>query len=411
MASVPLYLQIRDRIRAECLTGIEPVGDRRLPTERELQARFGVSRPTIAKALAALAAEGDLVSAQGRGRFVVARGNGSEPGDAARRIGYVASIATEVLTQRAFFGIERAARRHGYRVVMASANNRVDQESEAARDLIASGACGLVIYPVPRPEAMEQPDYLCAEDLGVPVALLDTATDAHPHPQFIFDNEQLGYDVTSWLMERGRTRIAFLRGDAGIVHSPLQAREAGYRRAHAAHGLPLDETLIRRYDAYRIGALRRLAVEVAGMTPRPTAVIATEDLAATELIERLADLGVSVPQDVQVVGFDDRPEAHRVKPPFNTTRPDFERLAERACEDLIRRIEAGTGSAQNASTNARVAWRYVFSVPLLTRRTSEGKFAEQPARSREPDERSARGLAGRKEPGEPEPNRALARST
>src|SRR5258708_5387462 len=66
---VPLYEKIKERIRADILTPPEPNANRRLPTERELEALYRVSRPTISKALAALAAEGLLTKEQGRGSF------------------------------------------------------------------------------------------------------------------------------------------------------------------------------------------------------------------------------------------------------------------------------------------------------------------------------------------------------
>jgi len=361
MASVPLYLRIRDRIRAEFLLDGPQEGARRLPTERALQERYGVSRPTIAKAIAALAAEGDLVSAQGRGRFVVARNDGAESGAPIKRLGYVASIATETLTQRVCFGIERAARRRGYRVVMANANNRVDQEREAAHDLVASGVQGLVVYPVPRPDVMEAPDYLCSDTFEVPLVLVDTATPDQPHTQFVFDNEHLGYEATSWLLAHGHRRIGFVVGDEGVRHEPLRLRVAGYRRALADHGVPQDGELVRHFDFFSAEALRRVAGGIAAMPDRPTAVIATEDMCAAELIDHLAALGLRAPEDIQVVGFDDRPEVRRSRHLFNTTRPDFERLGERACEELVRCVE-------EPALGVRV---YLLEVPLLIRRPLE----------------------------------------
>lgn len=366
----PLYLRIRDRIRAEILyqQGLGPGS--RLPTERELQLRFGVSRPTIAKALAALASEGELVASQGRGRFAAARNGVMRSSEARRRIGYVATIATETLTQRAFSGIERVARRSGYGVVMASANDRVDQEREAVHDLIASGTCGIIVYPVPRPVQMDGPDYLSAETFNVPIVLFDTGMPHQGHTQFLFDNERACYGLTTWLIEHGHTSIAYAVGDAGIRHGPLLARVRGYVNALTDKGLGCREDLVAHYQYNDRGVIGELAARFAGMENRPTALIATDDMAAVEFIERFDALGLRVPDDIQVVGFDDREEARRLRHQFSTTRPDFERLGELACEELIRLVRGDVPSGGS----------FVLEVPLVIRRHPSVRVTEDAAR-------------------------------
>ncbi len=362
----PLYLRIRDRIRAEILyeQGLGPGS--RLPTERDLQLRYGVSRPTIAKALAALASEGELVAAQGRGRFAAARNGSTQGAEPRRRIGYVATITTETLTQRSFAGIERAARRAGFGVVMASANNRVDQEREAVRDLIASGASGIIIYPVPRPAFPGESDYLSAESFDVPVVLLDTALPEQGHTQFLFDNERVCYSLTTWLLEHGHSRIAYAVGDLGTKHHPLQERLRGFLNAHADKGLTVSDDLVVHYDYADRDAIGDLALRFAQMDDGPSALIATDDMAAVEFIERFDDLGLRVPDDIHVVGFDDREEARRLRHQFSTTRPDFERLGERACEELI-------GLVRGEATPGRT---FIHEVPLVIRRHPSGKAVE-----------------------------------
>ena len=361
MASTPLYLQIRDRIREDYALGAEPSAVQRLPTERELQERYGVSRPTIAKALAALASEGEVVGTRGHGRYFMARGTVLRPNGSARRIGYVASIATEVLTQHVLFGVEREAARRGYRVLMANANNLPEQEAHAVADLIASGVSGLVIYPVPRPDRADFRDYLNAEDLGVPVVLVDTGLPSHPHPQFVFDNELLGNEVATWLLQQGCRRLVYLVGDEGIIHRPLQDRVRGVRRAVTEAGLQTDALTIVRYSSERLEEVARALLQA---DPRPDAVIATEDRAAGELVRMFADGGLRVGTDVFVVGFDSLVDQRLYPYPWATTRPHFDRLGERACAKLLDMVE---GAPRERAT-------YVYEVTFVTRRSSEGRF-------------------------------------
>jgi len=361
---VPLYLQLKERIRADILSPEVPSGNGRLPTERELQARYQVSRPTISKALAALAAEGLLVKEQGRGSFLLP--NAARLPDSLssppRRIGYVAPISGQELVNRIFRGIDRAAHRHDYRVLMGSAGNEVARERAAVQELIASGVRGLIIYPPPRTRQDTDGDYLRTQALGVPAVLVDTCVPQQGHAQVIFDNRRAGYAMTARLIARGHRRIGILSYAEPLEHAPLTARLRGYEDAHQDLGLSVDPLLMQRYDPRQEApAIASVVDGWLSLAHPPTAVIATEDMAALEVVEHLAARRVRVPEGMCVVGFDNREAARRFRPSFATTSPDFERMGEIACELLLEGVERGALAPQT----------YVLETPLLLRRTHE----------------------------------------
>jgi len=359
----PLYQRVQERIREEILAA--QAHDARLPTERELQARYQVSRPTISKALTALAAEGLLIKSQGRGSFLLfppeSPGQTSTP---PRRIGYVAPLTGEALVQRAFRGIDRAAHRRDYRVLMGSAGNSVAREQTAVHELVASGVRGLIIYPVPRRGAEAQRDYLRTEAPDIPLVLIDTCVPEQGHTQLIFDNRRAGYAMTHWLIGKGHSRIGLISYPEEIFHAPLAARLKGYRDALRDHGLPFDPALVRRFETaehQRGPALAAIFDEWMSLAQPPDAVIASDDIVALEVNELLAARSVRVPEQMRVVGFDNREAARRYHPPFTTTNPDFERMGEMACDLLLDGIEAGE----------LPSLIYVLDVPLLVRRCAE----------------------------------------
>lgn len=357
----PLYQQIRERIRAEFLS--EALGEAmtRLPTERELQAHYGVSRPTVSKALAALAAEGCIARSQGRGSFAV-RQDGPPNGMGQRLIGYVAPLSDAPLVQRAFRGMDRAGHRKGYRVLLSSAGFSVDRERLAVEDLIAAGVRGLVIYPVPRVTSELQDDYLTRSDLPVPVVLIDTPAPEHAHARVVFDNRRAGYAMTAWLLSRGYRRIAMLSCGDELVHTPLIERRIGYRNALEDHGIRYDPELIKGIDVRITVPDASAALEAwFRLKEPPHAIIAPEDMIALDIIDILASSGIRVPEDVRVVGFDNREAARRHRPPLPTTNPDFERMGEIACDLLTEAIDGGAISNRT----------YVLDVPLLVRRSLE----------------------------------------
>lgn len=358
--STPLYRTIKEQIRADYLQ--VPEDSRQIPSERELQERYQVSRPTISKALTVLATEGALVRHQRRGNFaaVPQREPVARTPVTSRQIGYVAPLAGEELVQHCFRGIDRIAHRRGYQVLMGNAGNSVEHERDAVRDLIASGVCGLVITPVPRRREALANDYLSSQTPNIPFVLADTGIPQHGGLQVLFDNRRLGYAMTEWLIKEGHSRIALISYTGEVLHTPLADRFEGYRDALKDFGIIEDNSMVGRFDTaldHNV-ALNYYLDQWQGLDKPPTAIIAPEDTLALELVTLLKARGIRVPNDMCVVGFDNRSTARYFDPPIPTSAPDFERLGEAACNLLLESIES-------VVRNPRTV---VLDVPLLIRR-------------------------------------------
>lgn len=351
------------RIREDLLSGKRTSEPIKLPSERQLMARYGVSRPTLSKALTALAAEGLIVKEQGRGNFLVPRPceDPAQPERVLPRLGFVAPITGAALVQRVFRGIDREAHRRGYQVIMSSAGSSVARERNTVRALVESGVAGLVVYPVPRMGVEIEEDYLQRDVLGLPLVLVGTCVPEQGHAQIVFDHRLSGYRMTEWLLERGHRRIAIMAYSERLRH-PATLRFEGYREALARSGLAVEPALCRRYEpSAESAAISGTLRDWLAMTQPPTAIIAAEDIAAMEVIEQLLHRGVRVPEDICVAGFDDQEAARAFRPQFTTTRPDFVKMGELAAEAAIEAIRTGQ----------RLEGIRVLDVPLLER-TAEG---------------------------------------
>jgi DNA-binding LacI/PurR family transcriptional regulator len=361
-ATDPLYRHIMQRIREDLFPdGTD--GAVRLPSERALQERYKVSRPTISKALAALAAEGVVTKRERSGNYRADEGVPVRGGDGRGRlpvIGYVAPLTGEELVQRAFHGVDRVANRRGYRVIMGNAGTDWHGERAAVHDLIASGVVGLIITPCPRTTDQAVQDYLRSESFPVPVVAMDTCVPEQTVPQVVFDNVRGGYDVTNWLIQQGHTRIAILTFADVVIHGPLRGRLQGYQDALADHGITPDAALIERVDSCLdcASAVTEALDRWETLAHPPTAVIAVDDVYAMTVIEQLEARGYAVPDDMAVVGFDNRSVARRFRPAFPSTDPDFERMGEIGCEMLLNAIATGEQRLE----------RRVLALPLITER-------------------------------------------
>ena len=142
------------------------------------------------------------------------------------------------------------------------------------------------------------------------------------------------------LVSLGHRRIGFLAGRPDLRSASL--REAGYADALRSAGIVRDPALTRDGD-FEMGAARRAARELLDVraADRPTAVFAANDLSAIAVLRTAHELGLSVPDDLSLVGFDDIPEASREQPALTTVRQPMHRLGTVATTMLFTLLEGG----------------------------------------------------------------------
>jgi LacI family transcriptional regulator len=170
---------------------------------------------------------------------------------------------------------------------------------------------------------------------GAPVVAVDPHTGSSGFPTVDADSRHGARLATEHLLSLGHRRIAMLAGRPDLESAKL--REQGYRDALAAAGVPVEESLVRvgGYDA-DLSALA--ARELLTGPRRPTAVFAANDVSAIATIEVAVDLGLRVPTDLSVVGFDNIPESALCTPQLTTINQPIRTMGERAVEMLIRLI-------------------------------------------------------------------------
>jgi LacI family transcriptional regulator len=170
---------------------------------------------------------------------------------------------------------------------------------------------------------------------GAPVVAVDPHTGSSGFPTVDADSLRGARLATEHLLNLGHRRIAVLAGRPDLQSAKL--REQGYREALAAAGIPFEDSLlcVGGYDA-ELSALA--ARDLLTGPQRPTAVFAANDVSAIATITAALDLGLRVPEDLSVVGFDNIPESVLCTPPLTTVNQPIRTMGERAVELLIRLI-------------------------------------------------------------------------
>ncbi|SFK27728.1 LacI family DNA-binding transcriptional regulator [Cellulomonas sp. KH9] len=176
---------------------------------------------------------------------------------------------------------------------------------------------------------------------GVPVVAVDPHTGPTGMPTVDSDNLAGAVLATRHLLELGHRRIAFLGGRPDLDSARL--REQGFRRAMAEADVPVDESLVGMGD-YRRGTAQEPARALLDREDPPTAVFAANDLSALAVLDVARSLGIGVPSELSVIGFDNVPESALSVPPLTTVEQPLQAMGAAALHLLVDLI-AGTDVA------------------------------------------------------------------
>ncbi|AKH80943.1 LacI family transcriptional regulator [Streptomyces sp. CNQ-509] len=251
-------------------------------------------------------------------------------------------------------GVENIARAERLGVVLSESAGRLTPGQTWVEDVLARRPAGVVL--VLSDLSSDQRAQFTGR--GIPFAVLDPAGDlAEDVPSIGATNWQGGLAATRHLVGLGHRRIGVVGGPPEMMCS--RARIDGYRAALGVAGLPVDPELIREGDFHHEAGYAA-GRELLALRDRPTAVFTGNDLQALGLYEAARELGLRIPDDLSVVGFDDLPIARWIGPPLTTVRQPLTEMAEAAArlvldigrghEPVTRRVELATSLVTRNST-------------------------------------------------------------
>jgi DNA-binding LacI/PurR family transcriptional regulator len=323
-AAVPIYEQIMGDL-SEKLTSGAIVPGAQLPSELELAACYNVSRVTIRTVLKKLSDQGQVCRRKGKGTF--AADNPKEGGEDLFAIVYfgqsqaVANLFfTEVLG-----GIQAE---FGARHPLAIVNWHEGIEAEALRKYKGL----FLMYSANAPVGA----FKILKSLHVPMVCLSSFPESLADvPSVAVDNVAGAFKATEHLLKLGHTRIAFL--STNPQNSSFNARLQGYEKALRRHGLEPDNQLIIRHEQNIVADEKRGYRDmqrVFAVPPFPTAVLTGNDFMALGAIKAARDMGLSVPAEVAVAGFDGLSLGAYVEPPLTTVQTDIPAIGMEAVKML-----------------------------------------------------------------------------
>ncbi|MEL7111942.1 MAG: LacI family DNA-binding transcriptional regulator [Pseudomonadota bacterium] len=214
-------------------------------------------------------------------------------------------------------------------------------------------------FVVPPPLADQQYIRNFLQDVDVPAVFLTGLPGKGRSRRVYIDDFAAAYEMTEHLLSLGHERIGFIRGIETVFES--QERERGFKEAHRRMGLSVDENLIGQGNFTYDTALTA-ADELLARPDRPTAIFASNDEMALACISVANRLGLTVPDDVSVAGFDASPLSVCVTPTLTSVEQPLPVMAEHAVDALANLLQNAdeTDESQLDRTPVVVAHKLVL---------------------------------------------------
>ena len=326
------YSDIAEALRKEIRAGAySRTGS--FPSLTKIMRRFGVSRPSAVRSIAELKRLGLVSTRKGAGTFVSQKN---------RTIGLaIPGTADSEFFSAIMDGLVFSCNKYGIDLVAGDIfavdhDRRGRQAERLARHFAAKRVAGVIMQPVGFSETADQLNGIISDILdkaGIPVVLVDY--DIVPPPErsrydlVALDNFGAGRKIAAHLLGVGAKRICCLLRSlcADSVHTRFAGVDAEVFRTTRRHATvvvcePTDGKAV-------AAALKKF---------RPDAIVCSNDIAARWLIKTLKKLGVAVPGDVMVAGFDDVRVAARMRPPLTSVRQPCFEIANIAFKTLLERM-------------------------------------------------------------------------
>jgi LacI family transcriptional regulator len=308
-------------------------------TIRDVAARAGVSVATVSKVI--------------NSRYGVAASTSARVQAVIEELGYEASLVAQSLrnhrtnvigilvldlepfSTELLKGAADIIRGSGFELVIYSAGGHADERQGWERRYLSRLSGTLIDGAILVTPTVVDVNY------GSPVVAIDPQAGQSDLPAVDSDSLHGARLATGHLLDLGHRRIAMLTGRPDLKSAQL--REQGYRQAMSQAEVTVDDSLVLvgGYDAGVSHGQARQLLTVPGPR-RPTAIFAANDMSALATLEVAAELGLRVPQDLSVVGFDNIPESLLCSPPLTTVNQPVRQMGQRSIELLIRLIRGET---------------------------------------------------------------------
>lgn len=229
-------------------------------------------------------------------------------------------------------GVENILAHKGLSVLICNSNTDQARENDFIRLMLAEGVAGLIVAPT------QETSEVLAEAVknGLPLVIIDRRMTRPKTDIVLADNQNGAQLAIQHLLQLGHRRIAIVNGPQHLTSG--RERYAGFLEAMAEAGAVVDDRLV-RFGDYQLDSGYTLTRDLLSQSKPPSALFIANNLMTIGALNAIHELGVRIPTDIAVIGFDDLPWAASLNPPLTTVgQPAFD-IGVHAAELLLNRME------------------------------------------------------------------------
>lgn len=328
------YNQIEEELKALILEEKIKPGEK-MPSENVLSKQYGVSRQTVRKAISDLINEGYVYAVQGSGTYC---SDASRFKKDSKDIAVVMTYLSDYIFPKVISGIDSVLSENGYSIVLKNTNNSRTREIKCLEELIEKNIDGIIIEPSKSNVFCKHKDlYDKLDKYGIPYVFIQGSYSVmEDKPHVLMDDEKGAYLLTKYLIDLGHRNIL------GVFKSDDvqgQNRHKGYAKALADAGISYDpERVIWFYTEDRavhpyvnLQNMIRAGKEI-------DAIVAYNDQLAYHLIKAIKELGLRVPEDISITGYDNSPTTGSPELRLTTITHPQQELGKIAAQMLLKMI-------------------------------------------------------------------------
>jgi DNA-binding LacI/PurR family transcriptional regulator len=330
-----LYEQIVNDIKSRINKGQLNIGDQ-IGSQSQLSKEYNVSLITVKKALSNLINEGILFSRVGKGTYVARKAKAVDISKH-KSIGLVLRDLKHPFFSMIVHSVEEKAYQVGYNILLSNSSGRIDKEESQISHFEEIGVSGLIIASMSLLYRATD-NIIKLHKRNFPYMMVSYMED--PDIYYVgTDNEKGAFMATEHLIKLGYKRIGYVNGGKGNLLGLL--RKKGYERALKKYQKKIDPKLIFNLslteDRFKSGY--QLGKDFLNLNPKPDALFFYTDLAALGFQRSIMELGLKIPGDVALVGFDNIELSKYASAPLTTIAQNANKIGELAVESVIKRIE------------------------------------------------------------------------
>lgn len=241
-------------------------------------------------------------------------------------------------------GIEKVTTEAGYDIIIAHSSESYEKEVANAENLFHKRVDGLIASLAFDTKDLEHfKPYI---DKGVPVLFFDRVEQNENSTVVIIDNNKCGYIATKHLIDQGCKKIAHVT--SSLKRNVYSQRYKGYRDALYDSGINFDESLVIVGDLSEAAGIEA-AMKMLKMKPLPDGAFITNDFVAAVCMRTLKEHGVSIPEDIAIVGFNNDAIGKLIEPALTTINYPGRDIGEIAARNLINHLK-GISSIHQTNT-------------------------------------------------------------